>query len=283
MKSKLNVKKQMLVFYIAAIIMFSACIGITTAQTVDIKVSTPPVETEYFYGTVTINGLPAPDGTPVSAWINGVEKDRVETEMIGNEAWYIYLKVVGREGDLVIFKIYDKVVDNETFVDCKWTMKNLTAIFPPPEYKISGYVKYECNGTGIADANVTFGNGIPKSNNTDENGYYEFMAPADECNLTASKGDVLKGGKNVTFIDNSSTVNLTGDMTNVNLTVAIKGDLNGDCEIDMNDVHLAAGMVIGTEEPPLDLRKADFNGNGYVDVGDAAKLLGYVRGGVERL
>ena len=154
---------------------------------------------------------------------------------------------------------------------------NATVI--PEMFTLSGYVKYECNGTGIAGANVTLENGITKSNITDGNGYYEFMTSAGEYNLTASKGDILKEGKFICFIVNSTVLDLTGDMTNVNLTVAIKGDLNGDCEIDMNDVHKVAGMVIGTEE---DLR-ADFNGNGYVDVGDAAKLLGYVKGGVDRL
>ena len=275
MKSKIRVRKQILVFSIAAIIMFSACIGITTAQTVDIKV--PPVGTEVFYGTVTINGLPAPDGTPVSAWINGVEKDRVETEMFGNEAWYIVLEVEGRTGDLVIFKIYNKVVDSETFVDCVWTMKNLTTTLIY-EHKISGYVKYE-NETGISGANVTLENGVTNSTITGSEGYYELMATSDDYYLNASKGDVWDGTKWISFLNDSTTVNLTANMTK-NLTLAIKGDLDGDCGIDMDDVNRVAGMVIGTEEEDL---RADFNGNGYVDVGDAAKLLRYVKGKEECL
>ena len=70
------------------------------------------------------------------------------------------------------------------------------------------------------------------------------------------------------------------DTTTIELTLAIKGDLNGDGFVTMDDVHLVAGMVIGTVEEDL---KADFNGNGYVDVGDAAKLLGYVKGKVGSL
>ena len=60
----------------------------------------------------------------------------------------------------------------------------------------------------------------------------------------------------------------------------LPGDLDGDGVVTMDDVHLVAGMVIGTVKEDL---KADFNGNGYVDVGDAAKLLGYVKGKVEGL
>ena len=70
------------------------------------------------------------------------------------------------------------------------------------------------------------------------------------------------------------------DTTTIELTLAIKGDLNGDGFVTMDDVRLVAGMVIGTVKEDL---KADFNGNGYVDVGDAAKLLGYVKGKVGSL
>jgi parallel beta-helix repeat protein len=78
---------------------------------------------------------------------------------------------------------------------------------------------------------------------------------------------------NLTVTDNDGAKNTT----TIELTLAIKGDLDGDGFVTMCDVHLVAGMVIGTVEEDL---KADFNGNGYVDVGDAAKLLGYVKGKV---
>jgi hypothetical protein len=261
---------------ISIVILILLFTGITTAQIVDAGI--PPIPYEYFYGTVTINDVPAPNGTSVSAWINGVEKASAETEIIENEAWYPYLKVKGKKGDLVVFKIYNTVVDNETFVPSKWTRKdlslNITEIFT-----LSGYVKYECNGTVIDHANVTLENGVTNLTITNETGYYELKASAGEYNLIAAKDDVWDGTKYISFLNGSTTVNLNENKT-VNLSLAIKGDLDNDCAVTMEDVKMVASMVIGSVTEGL---RADFNENGYVDVGDAAKLLGYVKGGVDRL
>ena len=261
----IRMKKVILVFIL--LLLFT---GITAAQ--------PPMDCEYFFGTVTINGVPAPNGTSVSAWIRGVEKDSAETEIIENEAWYPFLKVKGKKGDLIVFKIYNTVVDNETFVPAKRVRKdlslNITEIFT-----LSGYVKYKCNGTEIDHANVTLENGVTNSTITNETGYYELTASAGEYNLTTSKDDVWDGTKYISFLNGSTTVNLNENKT-VNLSLAIKGDLDNDCAVTMEDVKKVASMVIGSVTEDL---KADFNGNGYVDVGDAAKLLGYVKGGVDKI
>ena len=65
----------------------------------------PPSIPETFTGNVTVNGEPAPDGTIVSAWIDGVEK--AGQSITGGT--YI-LEVSGSDGDTITFKIYDAEV-----------------------------------------------------------------------------------------------------------------------------------------------------------------------------
>lgn len=154
-------------------------------------------------------------------------------------------------------------------------------------FTLNGFVKYE-NGTGVSNANVTlekYFNPV-NSTTTTEKGYYELAASWKRYNLTAAKGDVLvwgwegKGGaKYISFLNSSAVVNLDANKT-VNLTLAIKGDLDGDCAVGIADVRVVARMLVGSVSEDL---KADFNGNGCVDLGDAAKLLGFVKGGVSKL
>jgi hypothetical protein len=155
-----------------------------------------------------------------------------------------------------------------------------TAFVSSETYTVSGYVKYE-NETGIGNVNVTLvkGSSIINSTTTAGDGYYELNASWGKYNLNASKGDVLMGDKYISFIENVTSVTVIANMT-INLTLAIKGDLNGDCKVDMEDVNKIAGMIIGSISEDL---RADFNENGRVDVGDAAKLFGYVKGGVDKL
>jgi PKD repeat protein len=120
------------------------------------------------------------------------------------------------------------------------------------------------------------------SNSTDLDGFitnYEW--DFGDGYITNTTGEIIM---HLYYSAGDYTVSLTvtdndgaKDTTTIELTLAIKGDLNGDGFVTMADVHWVAGMVIGTVEEDL---KADFNGNGYVDVGDAAKLLGYVKGKV---
>jgi|GEM_PF-3392735 len=57
--------------------------------------------------------------------------------------------------------------------------------------------------------------------------------------------------------------------------VPVKGDFNGNEEVDIGDVTYVAHMVVG--KIPQDLR-ADFNGNNRVDIGDLAKIAYYLLG-----
>jgi len=53
---------------------------------------------------------------------------------------------------------------------------------------------------------------------------------------------------------------------------SVKGDFNGNGEVDIGDVALVAYMVVGKAAADPG---ADFNENGAVDIGDAAKIAYY--------
>ncbi|MFQ6063078.1 MAG: multiheme c-type cytochrome [Methanosarcinales archaeon] len=57
----------------------------------------------------------------------------------------------------------------------------------------------------------------------------------------------------------------------------IPGDLNGDNLVNTQDVTLAAYMLIGKIQPDvISVKRADFNENGEIDIGDVAKLAYFV-------
>jgi hypothetical protein len=63
-------------------------------------------------------------------------------------------------------------------------------------------------------------------------------------------------------------------------TIRVKGDLNGNDLVDIEDAALVAYMVVGNVSEDL---LADFNGDGVVDVGDAAKIAYFVAGRIGEL
>lgn len=80
----------------------------------------------------------------------------------------------------------------------------------------------------------------------------------------------------LTVTDDDGATNSTA----VSLKVIVKGDLNENGKVDINDVSLIASMVVGkVEQNPM----ADFNGNGRVDIGDLAKIAYYLIGKVDEL
>ena len=74
----------------------------------------PPSRPQQYYGNVIINEQPAPDGTPVSAWINGVKKAN-QTTVNGQYGIADAFIVEGTGGDAVVFKIYNVPVKTVVF------------------------------------------------------------------------------------------------------------------------------------------------------------------------
>jgi len=88
----------------------------TSASTIDIPGSAaPPPMPASFYGTVTVNGTDAPEGTPVSAWIDGVRYATTDAFTFDGRSMYA-LDVPaddpatpevdgGRPGDTIVFHV----------------------------------------------------------------------------------------------------------------------------------------------------------------------------------
>ncbi len=81
---------------------------------------------------------------------------------------------------------------------------------------------------------------------------------------------------NLTVTDNN---NLTNSTTKL-IRVTVKGDFNGNFEVDIGDVTYVAWMLIGKADTNL---RADFNNNGRVDIGDLAKIAYYLLGKISEL
>jgi len=64
------------------------------------------------------------------------------------------------------------------------------------------------------------------------------------------------------------------------LNATVKGDFNFNGKVDIGDVSVVAGMVVGKVKPDL---RADFNGNGRIDIGDLAKIWYYANDLIDTL
>ena len=79
-------------------------------------------------------------------------------------------------------------------------------------------------------------------------------------------------------VDTSGNINQT--WVNHTAKTKLTGDLNNNGYVDIGDVAKVVFMVAGKVSEEL---SADFNNNGYVDIGDAAKIAFYLAGKVDEL
>jgi hypothetical protein len=73
----------------------------------------PPVPAS-FYGTVTVNGANVPDGTEVTAWINGEQYGVITSQMFNGDSVYGPLDVLGDDPDTT--DVVEGGVANDTIV-----------------------------------------------------------------------------------------------------------------------------------------------------------------------
>ena len=101
-------------------IMVLACVLLATFSVVSAELPAP----SHFYGQVKINNENVPDGTEVSAWIDGVMYATANTSTHEGHSVYALdvpgddpstLGVVegGQDGDLIVFKIGDLELEAE--------------------------------------------------------------------------------------------------------------------------------------------------------------------------
>lgn len=74
-----------------------------------------PLTPNMFYGSVTLNGEPAPVGTSISAYIDGICKGSTEVETAGTYGGNIYLSVNGENDKIITFTV-NEVEADETII-----------------------------------------------------------------------------------------------------------------------------------------------------------------------
>ena len=129
---------------------------------------------------------------------------------------------------------------------------------------ITGKITYTCNETGIAGVtvNLTQDGGLADSEVTGVNGDYEF--------IDVTPGDYYVNASKSRFWDNSTEVTVTegAAITADDMTLWLKGDLNGDCNINWDDL-VAFALAYGTHVGDPNYNKlADLDSDGDVDWDD---------------
>ena len=124
-------------------------------------------------------------------------------------------------------------------------------------------VQFNDTSTGeVITRSWSFGDG---NTSTKQNPTHTYTAPGNyTVNLTVS----APTGSNTLSRPDYITV------------TRVKGDFNGNGEVDIGDVSKVAYMVVGKESADP---TADFNGNDRIDIGDAAKIAYYFVGKIGEL
>ncbi len=61
-------------------------------------------------------------------------------------------------------------------------------------------------------------------------------------------------------------------------TDQIKGDVNGDGYVNMNDVTFIINIILGKNETEYELATADVNGDGYINMNDVTAIINIILG-----
>jgi hypothetical protein len=236
--------------------------------------SAVPLLPAEFWGSVTIDGNPAPAGTVITARIDGRDCGSLTLTtagVYGGDATFDKrLLVCGRDDDAkkTITFFVDGMRAAETAVYTPGTSARL-------DLAVTSGAGFSADMTaGPAPLTVRFtdeSTGDPKSwswmfgdggTSAEQNPVYTYRTPGNyTVNLT---------------VDNSAALSQPGYIT----VTAPKGDVTGDGKVDIGDVARVAYMVVG--KAAVD-PAADFNGNGVVDIGDAAKIAYFFVGKIGAL
>ena len=249
------------------------CTALVTADTPPI----PPIPCE-FYGNVTINGLAAPAGSVITAYIDEVSRSSItiiSTGRYGGPGTFDpRLRINGSETDIgktILFRVNGNQA-NETalFTAGGGGLFNLTVIFsgPPPVSRFTQNITdgmapltvlftdtSDCLNTTALSWDFGDGSALPMVHNP----LYTYMTPG-------------------TYIVRLTISTSTGSDTTVpgtTITVFPRGDFNKNWRVDISDITRVAYMAVNlTAVDP----GADFDHSGVIDVGDAAKIAWYYVG-----
>jgi hypothetical protein len=237
--------------------------------------SAVPLLPAEFSGTVTFDGSPAPAGTVITARIDGRDCGSLTLTAAGvyggDGIFDRRLLVSGEDGD--VGKTITFFVDG---------VHAGTAVYTP-----GTSTRLDLSTTVGVDfsADVTTG---PAPLTVQFNGTSTGSPNAWLWDFGDGSTSAVQNPNHIYTTPGTYTVNLTIDTqtgpTTLSrpgyITVTVRGDFNGNGEVDVGDVAKVTYMVVGKE--PEDLI-ADFNGNGRVDIGDAAKIAYYFVGRIDTL
>ncbi|GAB6285486.1 MAG: hypothetical protein STSR0009_16870 [Methanoregula sp.] len=236
-----------------------------------------------FYGNVSINGIGAPTGTVITAFVNGDDRGTITTthdgRYGGSARFDPRLIVTGTEDDrgLPIRFTVNGLATNETcvFNDGHSIRLDLTARIPGPNPTAHFIVN---RSIGLAPLTILF------TDTSDCVNTINRLWVFGDGNTSALESPTYTYRKAGNYTALLTVTNSTGTNTTVpgqNITIYPKGDFNHNWEVDIGDVALVAYMVVG--RAPVILPDADFNENGFVDIGDAAKIAWFKVGKVKEL
>jgi hypothetical protein len=249
------------------------CTALASADTPPI----PPIPCE-FYGNVTINGLAAPAGTVITAYIDEVSRSSITTlttGMYGGPGSFDpRLRISGDETDIgktITFRVNgDGANETAQFNAGGGGRLNLTVIFsgPPPVSRFTQNIT-----AGMAPLTVLF---MDTSDCLNTTGWsWDF---GDGTTLPMVKDPLTTYTTPGTYIVRLTISNSTGSDTTVpgtTITVFPRGDFNTNWRVDIADVTRVAYMAVNlTAWDPA----ADFNNDGKVDIADASKIAWYYVG-----
>jgi hypothetical protein len=188
----------------------------------------PPRVPSSVYGTVTLGGTPAPAGTVVSAWINGVKYAEAPTTGVGSDSTYV-LDVPGdipetapleggQAGEAITFQIGAFAAD-QTAVWSRGTVTevNLTATPPPTKPVADDQTVITNEDAPVAITLAAFDpNGDPLTYHIETAPAHGFLSgtPPD---LIYTPADDYHGSDSFTFTANDGTAD--SNVATVSITV----------------------------------------------------------------
>jgi len=257
----------------------------------------PVVVTAHYYlphrfvGTAKVDGVWVPEGTEISAWVNGIKYAETTTLSLPNQqSWQFILDVPvddvrtpddvegAMDGEIVVFKIkriadWDYMVAHETavFYFNGYTLVSLTTEVPPPA-TLEGQVHLQGrpappNSRWETPLRVTF---LPVVTTED-------VITDDEGRFTID--NIVPDTYNIR-VKNSHTLSrlVTGVVFYAGATVVVdfgtlpEGDGNDDNVVDIDDVTLLATSFGKSSGQPGFIDNCDFTRDGVVDIDDVTLI-----------
>ncbi|EHQ36135.1 lectin like domain-containing protein [Methanoplanus limicola] len=165
----------------------------------------------------------------------------------------------------------------ETNTSCDWSVvrqNNLLSVLEGKSVRTTGTLSANFTASPLSGAAIRQVNFTDLSTGSPDTWTWDFGDGLTSSEQNPVHNYTSSGKYSVTLTVSEDGV--TGSVTETDyITVYKKGDFNGNGFVDIGDVSKVAYMV--ADLTPVDMA-ADFNGNGEVDVGDAAIIAWYFVG-----